>query len=423
MCGGGGVPPPPPLSAEETAINQETLSLLRQSRAEQDALRPLLLDESGLRSKADITGTPEYDRAQELKKNIDIYQKRLDTGTLEFNPSYKLNAADRTYYKELLSGWKTDLAKVSAQYEKTPERLTAEARAKKLQEQVDVATERQLKLYGLEADRQEKALRGELPVSEGTTQRKAQEFAALKEQLTRSGNPVTGDTPETAYSPTTAGTQSLKSFAERYKLVEDAERQGQISQGSADLYNSLGLTSNISGNRAIALQSTGAGGAPYNTLVGGPISLVQPNLQALQPYQFQRSMQYQGNMQNAANAAAERAGYLQLAGTVLGGAAAGGTYKLLSSKSFKKDIRVLSEKDEDIIAMSLTGKRKLYRWKYKTEPDDSKGHIGMVTEESPDVVLADDKKHLDVASYLGALTIGLRSMSRKLDRMERRAYA
>ena len=418
MCGSSDVPPPPPQVSAEEELNQLNLDMLRQSRAEMEGLRPLLLAESGLQSKADIPGTPEYEKKQTLQKNIGFYENALDSGV---GPGgINLSKADINAYKDTLSKQKEELKTLGTQYAKTPERLSAEGRAKKLQEQVDLATERQLSLYGLQADRQEKALKGELPISEGTLQRKQEEFAALKERLTRAGNPVLGDTPETAYSPTTAGTQTLESFKRSYKLIEDSERQGELNQGSSALLGTLGLTSNIGNTRLAQSYETGAAGVPYQNLVGGPIGLINPSLQAQQPYQFNRDMQFQTGMQSAANAAAEKAGYLQLAGqtgasTALIAAAA------MSSRSFKKDIKALSEKEEDRIAMSLTGKRKIYNWKYKTERDDSKGHIGLVTEESPDEIVTDDGKHLDIASYLGVLTISLRSMKRKMDALERRA--
>lgn len=411
MCGSSDVPPPPPPNQTEQELNQMTLDLLKQSKSEQDALKPLLLSEAGLEeTKVDNPGEQAAWRNQLVGVEKEIHD--IDKAGQANHP------AVTSRYQELQQqkAWLDNA--IAPKYSKTAERTAAEARAKKMQEQVDVATQRQLSLYSLQADRQEKALKGELPVSEGTQQRKMQEFTRLKEQLSRSGNPVIGDTPESAYSPTTAGTQTLKSFQDHYKLVEDAERQGQISEGDTALVNSLGLTSGVGNTRESMVRGSGPSSA-YSPLVGGPISLVAPTESALQPYQFNRQMSYQGSMQNAANNAAEKAGYMQLVGQIGGSAMTAAA--LASSRSFKKDIKPLSVKDEDRITLSLTGKRKVYRWKYKEEADNSKGHIGMVTEESPDEILTDDKKHIDIASALGVLTIGLRSMSRKIEHLERRA--
>ncbi len=52
----------------------------------------------------------------------------------------------------------------------------------------------------LSQERQEKALRGELPLTEAGQQKKADEFRTFKERMARAGNIITGDTPETAIS-------------------------------------------------------------------------------------------------------------------------------------------------------------------------------------------------------------------------------
>src|SRR3990167_3438829 len=152
MCGSSDVPPPPPQASAEEELNKLNLDMLRQSRAEMEGLRPLLLAESGLQSKADIPGTPEYEKKQTLQKNIGFYENALDSGVGPGGIS--LIKADINAYKDTLSKQKEELKTLGTQYAKTPERLSAEGRAKKLQEQVDLATERQLSLYGLQADRQ-----------------------------------------------------------------------------------------------------------------------------------------------------------------------------------------------------------------------------------------------------------------------------
>src|SRR3990167_3475425 len=84
MCGGSDVPPPPQPSAEEKALQRETLSLLQQSRKEMDALRPILLSESGLEQKNVVTADQRkaaQSRGKELNQQKTLAQEHLNNWT------------------------------------------------------------------------------------------------------------------------------------------------------------------------------------------------------------------------------------------------------------------------------------------------------------------------------------------------------
>ena len=403
MCGGGGgAPPPPAPSAAEVQLQLSMLDMLSQGRSELSSLRPYVLSEAGFSQAG-----PDPETRRGWEKQLKDTQATLAIPGIENDSQYQYLKSTESSLLGLLSQ--------ASSLEKTHERLEKEARASALQTQIDEATGKQLQLYGLQAERQERALRGELPVSEGTAQRKAQEFNILKENLARGGNPIIGDDPATAYSLTTAGGQSLEQFNKRYGLLEDAERRGEISEGQAGLLGSLGLTSGIGYQGRGELLQTGAAGLGSSSLVGGPLNMSQYYGQAQQPYQFQRSLQYEAANQAAANKAAQGAGWMQLGGQV-GSAAL--LAAAISAREFKKDIREATPEEED---RSLKAMRspKVYRYNYKDEPDGEPRRIGFMAGEAPKEILHDsDKRFLHIPKTMGLMTAAIRSLARKVDKLE-----
>ena len=154
-------------------------------------------------------------------------------------------------------------------------------------------------------ERQRKALAGELPLTEAGQQKKAEEFRIFKEAMARAGNPITGDTPETATATTTAGTQGLKAFTKRFGLLEEAERFGELTRGTSAILNRLRVTSDIG-------QRERAGLLDFPT---GPLDRARVGTRALQPFQFDREMRFRANVIGSQNQAAFTAGLLELAGT------------------------------------------------------------------------------------------------------------
>lgn len=139
------------------------------------------------------------------------------------------------------------------------------------------ALQKQTELNQLNMDRYERALRGTLPVSEGLTQQKADDFKLLKENAARRGIGISGESPETATSDSTAGAALLGQFNKTYGLRTDAERQAQLSSNSNSTLSLLG-----------ASQESG----PASLLgVGGNLANSYSN--AASPYANQRMLEYQ----------------------------------------------------------------------------------------------------------------------------------
>lgn len=153
-------------------------------------------------------------------------------------------------------------------------------------------TKQELNAYNnllLSQERESKALKGELPLTEAGQQQKRDEFKAFKEAMSRKGDYIEGDTPETSTAKSTSGTQGLKAFQERWGLVEDSERRGEIDRGTSLVLNRMGVASDI--------------GARNYGMGTGFSSLYSPfyagSSAALDPYQRYASMNAQANMYNA----------------------------------------------------------------------------------------------------------------------------
>lgn len=175
----------------------------------------------------------------------------------------------------------------------------------------------------LQIERQKKALAGELPISEGTIQNEQKEFERLKENLSRKGVKVQGDSLEGATSTSTIGIQALQSLKKRYDVIKDAERRGEISQGGSQLLQSYNIAADI-GNRQTGLLGfnpyapsavpgtvdptgkavsllTSAGNFGFSQSQAGALNVASGLSQSLQPFQFQRGLEFQANQAAAAN--------------------------------------------------------------------------------------------------------------------------
>lgn len=263
----------------------------------------------------------------------------------------------------------------------------------------DFAKNREIGL--LQSDRLEKALKGELPISAGTMERKAKEFSLLKESAARRGINIQGDSVDNATSDSTSGNEILGQFKRTYGLLEDAERRGEIANVSGVSLGgqTLGIASGAS---AYGPMATGAGYGQASGLLGS----------AMQPFQFNRQLQYQADQQNAINRAQLRSDYAGLLGTAAGTGI--GTFAALSSAKFKEDIRDLSEKEEaDFLDSLLRVGLKRYRYK-----GDQMERVGYITEEAPKTVVTLDGEHLDIVSYFGYLTGAVREMARRIKELE-----
>jgi len=250
----------------------------------------------------------------------------------------------------------------------------------------------------LAQEREAKALRGELPLTESGQQRKAEEFRNFKEMMARAGNVITGDDPASAAATSTPGIQALKAFNERWGLYEEAERRGEITQGAASVLQRMGVASDIGAQ-------TRAGMLQFPM---GPAALAQSYTGLLQPYQLQRTGQFQAAQQTQANKAAYTAGILELAGTAIG--TAGGIYALKSARKYKKDIEPTTRKDAKDALKTLRG-LKTYTYLYKEETDGTPKRMGLMADEAPKEIVTPDREGLDVGRMVGLLTVATKALA------------
>ena len=144
-------------------------------------------------------------------------------------------------------------------------------------------------ISSLQSDRYMKALKGELPVSEGTLQRKEKDFKTLQEAAARRGNVIEGAAPEGAFGTSSAAAANLGEFNRTYSLIQDAERRGEIASGGMGAAPTGGPLSYTSGASAYSPVSLLPG---YSTLAAGYGA-------ATQPYTDQRMLGYQAQLQQA----------------------------------------------------------------------------------------------------------------------------
>lgn len=179
---------------------------------------------------------------------------------------------------------------------------------------------RQQDLVKAQLDRYEKALAGMLPVSEGTLQRKADEFKLLKENAARRGINIAGDTIDTATSDSTAGVGLLGQFKRSYGLIEDAERRGELA-GSVN--SGLGILSSAGGTNPGLVNAYGSLAAPYAN---------------------QRMLEYESAVNNFNYKKQGQAGLLSGVGAIGGGvigAFAGGPYGALAGANIGGSLGML----------------------------------------------------------------------------------
>lgn len=142
------------------------------------------------------------------------------------------------------------------------------------------------------AERFQRALNGELPVSEALIQAKDRDFTLLKENSARRGNRIMGETLEDASTTpqdSTSANEMTARLSSGYRLREDAERRGVIDAGVP-----------VIGGQSLSLATGGQQSfGPGASLVGfSNVSGQIPG--ALEPYRTNRQMEYDRNIQNAA---------------------------------------------------------------------------------------------------------------------------
>lgn len=177
------------------------------------------------------------------------------------------------------------------------------------------AIAKQTELNKLNMDRYERALKGTLPVSEGLSQKQADDFKLLKENAARRGINITGESPEEATSDSTAGAALLGNFNKTYGLLADSERQYQLSNNTNSSLSLLG----------------GSQAAGPASLIGSGNNLASSYGQAAAPYANQRMLQYQAQLGQYGYDQQAKSGILGsgLAGAGIGASVGGTTGALI----------------------------------------------------------------------------------------------
>lgn len=194
----------------------------------------------------------------------------------------------------------------------------------------------------LEAQQYINALRGDISLSPALAQQEAEKFKRLKESAGQRGIRLSGDDPFTATSDSTAGNQLLSQLRKESQLNREIQRENALNRLGAANLNRLGFGLQRQGQLggfAQSFQGTPGGneigllnqGMEYgpSRLVGAYGNLAQSFGQAIQPYQQQRYLQYQSDLQNQANKMARKQGIGAaiggIAGAAIGSTVPGGT--------------------------------------------------------------------------------------------------
>ena len=264
----------PQPTAQERELQDIQLRTLRQTEREQRELRPFVLQSLGLIEEVGAENA-------EIRAAIDRKtQERIDRfggppGTPGGEDAYQMDLEIARLNEDVIQSTKT-LRKQTEE-----ERMAGLTTSELKQEEIS----------GLQQERQLLALKGELPLTEAFTQQKKSQFEQFKEAQARQGNIITGDTPEEAVAQSSPGIQALRQFRERFGMLEEAQRRGEIQSGTANL---LATQQGMAGRQQqqfgqrIAFPQRSAG---FLTQAG----------QAQQPFQFQRGLEFQAGQQTAAN--------------------------------------------------------------------------------------------------------------------------
>jgi len=332
MGGGGQEAPniPGPTSIQLQA-QQDTINLLNQFQQQVSELRPLVLEGSGFTEEIDQSKVSEKTKSEIALREQEI--SRLESEGLSAAQAGGLRpgqTAEQRFEQILvqnrdeLTQFKAAALREGGTLIKTPQRLEQEKALKELQttqneiaaKQAEVLKQRLTAQTGPEAqkalkkqqeleeqfrdvtgqfiERQQKALAGELPVSQALTRQKQEQFNQFKEAQARQGNIILGNTPEEALAKGTGATAALSKFQERFGILEEQERRGVIVGENPLLQSALGQVGNIgiqqfglsqatpaAFGQAVGTQPGFTGAAPnltgsFGGLLAGQQTLLQP---------------------------------------------------------------------------------------------------------------------------------------------------
>lgn len=167
---------------------------------------------------------------------------------------------------------------------------------------LDVQLADEARIYGLEKQTYENALKGDVPISPYLQGERNNAFARLKEQAGRQGVDIQGGTLEEATSNSTSGNSMLAALRQQFDAQKETQRQRYLDFGAQRLGQ---LRPNVERSLGFVNNATSA----YAGM--------------LPSYQGQRELGFQRNIQNAANKNQFRSDLMGLGGTLAGAAIAG----------------------------------------------------------------------------------------------------
>lgn len=316
-------------STNEQTLNNINLDSINQYRDFMSQIKPILLQESGYE---EIAGT----KALGFGDGRELYYTMKDLGGVSGTSNGKVKAqtvADSMgvslpefeQLRTLAKDWYSSRTTAA----RTPEQLTEKAAKEKAindkiagfqigtkslqktatrlaqEKELQEVQKQQLELSKAQAERQRKALAGEIGPSDILTKGINDDFGAFKEAQARAGNVILGDDPFTAVGKGTAAIENLARFKDNAKAAMQREVQSIIQGETPLFYQGLG----ISGANTMR--------SPYSPDYGGLSSM---SLAGQQPFQFNRQMDYNWAALNSSKSRSGKSGLLGgLAGAGIGG--------------------------------------------------------------------------------------------------------
>jgi hypothetical protein len=96
-----------------------------------------------------------------------------------------------------------------------------------------------------------------------------------------------------------------------------------------------------------------------------------------------------------------------------------GTLTQASSADFKKDIRFLDERELDQALQTVTA-TPVATYRYKTMPDESRLIYGVIAEQTPPALLAEDNKGVNLSTTIGLLLAAVKAQQTQIEQLKAR---
>jgi len=394
----------PKPSGAENALYQEILNMLQEQQSYQNAMMPTYLHESHQKET-----TVDYELTAEDKTLMSNYESYANARKAwkQAEEDYK---EGKITSKEYVAA-KDKVNKLQKKYQKLGDQYQEIKRKQKegvvgYEQMSDeewyndpMTTESERKewdIYQSSLDRYQKALAGEIPLTQTMIDQKQKEFEQLKSTI----GTITGNDPDTATATDTIGIQNLNEFKKRWQQVEETQRYGELSTAGQGALATAGLTTDLASNKIGTLMGIGNAGS---STAGGYSNLLN----------YQQSYTQAGYQAQAQNAATQA----QMFGSLLGlGGMLGGAAIIHSSRDFKENIKKKSAKEEDKALKGLLKTNSYeYRYKKKMGLGDRK-HLGTIAEESPEEITVNGKA-IDLGDKIEYISMSIKSLARKMNQL------